>query len=205
MLEERELEENSQYLFHVIASNDVGAIQSAPVQISKYNTSLMNGNNCCCLVTTNVQDIDISKKEDTYFIQCIYLSGSDVSGCVYILMSGKEGVKNVTGFIERDSNGLEVANIGCYSEVLAHENITDVLPVSKIINTIIDTCTNGKQFIIVPFDPLTFLTPPVTYIYNYRLSRTPLTRNPDGHCWDIYNCTRHCGGGIILLYTQDQE
>ena len=36
MLEERELEENSQYLVHVIASNDVGAIQSTPVQISMY-------------------------------------------------------------------------------------------------------------------------------------------------------------------------
>ena len=36
-----------------------------------------------------------------YFIQCSYLSGSDVSGCVYVLVSGEEGVENVTGFIER--------------------------------------------------------------------------------------------------------
>ena len=35
MLEERVLEENSQYLFYVMAFNDVGAIQSAQVQISK--------------------------------------------------------------------------------------------------------------------------------------------------------------------------
>ena len=36
-------------------------------------------------------------------------------------MSGEEGVENVTGFIERDSNGVtrEVANIACYIEVLA--------------------------------------------------------------------------------------
>ena len=33
---ERELEENSQYSFHVMVSNDVGVIQSTPVQISKY-------------------------------------------------------------------------------------------------------------------------------------------------------------------------
>ena len=35
-------------------------------------------------------------------------------------------MENVTGFIERDSNGvtLEVANIGCYSEVLAYEVTT---------------------------------------------------------------------------------
>ena len=33
---ERELEENSQYSFHVMVSNEVGVIQSTPVQISKY-------------------------------------------------------------------------------------------------------------------------------------------------------------------------
>ena len=36
MLEERELEENSQYSFHVVVTNDLGTIQSTPVQISKY-------------------------------------------------------------------------------------------------------------------------------------------------------------------------
>ena len=39
MLEERELEENSRYLFHVMASNDVGAMQSTPVQISMCNNA----------------------------------------------------------------------------------------------------------------------------------------------------------------------
>ena len=90
------------------------------------------------LVTTNVQDIVISNEENTYSIQCRYLSGSDVSGCVYILVSREEGVENVTGFIERDSNGvtLEVA-IGCYSEVLAYDNITinETLPVRTSIIT----------------------------------------------------------------------
>ena len=38
MLEERELEENSQYLFHVMVSNNVGAMQSTPVQISMYTS-----------------------------------------------------------------------------------------------------------------------------------------------------------------------
>ena len=38
MLEERELEENSQYLFHVMVSNNVGVIQSTPVQISMYTS-----------------------------------------------------------------------------------------------------------------------------------------------------------------------
>ena len=92
-------------------------------------------------------------EEDTYSIQCSYLSGSDISGCVYILVSREEGVENVTGFIERDSNGgtLEVANIGCYGEVLAYENTTidDILPVRTSIITS-DTCpiTTGNTIIM---------------------------------------------------------
>ena len=85
-----------------------------------------------------------------YSIQCSYLSGSDVSGCVYILVSREEGVENVTGFIERDSNGvtLEVANIGCYSEVLAYA-INEILPVRTCINTR-DTCpiTTGNSYYV---------------------------------------------------------
>ena len=58
-------------------------------------------------------------------------------------MSGVEGVENVMGFIERDSNGvtLEVADIGCYSEVLAYDDTTinEILPVkTSIINS--DMC-----------------------------------------------------------------
>ena len=74
---------------------------------------------------------------DIYFIQCSYLSGSDVNGCVYVLVGREEGVENVTGFIERDSNGvtLEVANIGCYGEVIAYDNATinEILPVRTSI------------------------------------------------------------------------
>ena len=41
-------------------------------------------------------------------------------------MSGEEGVENVTGFIERDSNGvtLEVANIDCYIKLLTYDVTT---------------------------------------------------------------------------------
>ena len=105
------------------------------------------------LVTTDVQGVVFTRvlEEDTFSIQCSYLSGSNVSGCVYILVSREEGVENVTGFIERDVNGvtLEVANIGCYSEVLAYDNATttiEILRVRTSINTN-DTCpiTTGKQ------------------------------------------------------------
>ena len=55
-------------------------------------------------------------------------------------MSGEEGVENMTGFIERDSNGVtrEVANIGCYSEVLAYDNSTGSIPVKANISN--ETC-----------------------------------------------------------------
>ena len=91
-----------------------------------------------------MQGVSIFQVDTTHYsIQCSYLSGSDVSGCVYVLVSREEGVENVTGFIERDSNGvtLEVANIGCYSEVLAYDNTTinEILPVRTSINTN-DTC-----------------------------------------------------------------
>ena len=103
------------------------------------------------LGTSDVQKVNFTRIEgDTYSIQCSYLNGSDVNGCVYILVSREEGVENVTGFIERDSNGvtLEVANIGCYSEVLAYDNdtITEFLLVRTSIITN-DTCpitTAGK-------------------------------------------------------------
>ena len=70
---------------------------------------------CIYAVTTGVNFTRVD--ENIYFIQCSYLSGSDVSGCIYVLVRVEEGVENVTGFIERDSNGvtLEVANIGCYT------------------------------------------------------------------------------------------
>ena len=89
--------------------------------------------------TSDVQSVSICQVDSTqYSIQCGYLSGSDVSGCVYVLvsLSGEEGVENVTGFIERDSNRvtLEVANIGSYSEVLAYDDSIGSLPVTTNIS-----------------------------------------------------------------------
>ena len=97
--------------------------------------------------TSDVQSVSICQVDNTqYSIQCGYLNGSDVSGCVYVLVSGEEGVENVTGFIERDSNGvtLDVANIGSYSEVLAYDDSIESLPVITSISN--ETCpaTSGE-------------------------------------------------------------
>ena len=115
------------------------------------------------IVTTDVQGVNFTRiDENIYFIQCSYLSGSDVSGCIYVLVSGEEGVENVTGFIERDSNGvtLEMANIGCYSEVLAYDDSIGSLPVRTNISS--ESCprpaTSGEYLplnIQHNFDPLT--------------------------------------------------
>ena len=60
-------------------------------------------------------------------------------------------MENVTGFIERDSNGvtLEVANIGCYGEVIAYDNATinEILPVRTSIT--VEACIITTSGIIM--------------------------------------------------------
>ena len=97
--------------------------------------------------TSNVQSVSICQVDSTqYSIQCSYLSSSDVSGCVYVLVSREEGVENVTGFIERDSNEvtLEVANIGSYSEVLAYDDSIGSLPVTTKVSNGTCPATSGE-------------------------------------------------------------
>ena len=110
------------------------------------------------VVTTDVQGVVFTTVGDAYSIQCSYLNGSDVSGCVYVLVSREEGVENVTGFIERDSSGviLEVASIGCYSEVLAYDNNARSLAVKASIIITSAICptsitTTGKAINLFSF------------------------------------------------------
>ena len=151
LLEERYVKENTLYFYHVLVIHNTGTAQSIPVQIGMHKPWMYLMTISVLIspihaVTTDVQGVNFTRvEENIYFIQCSYLSGSDVSGCVYVLLSGEEGVENVTGFIERDTNGvtLEVANIGCYSEVLAYYNSTGSLPVSTNISNEI-TCPTAS-------------------------------------------------------------
>lgn len=91
--------------------------------------------------TSEVQAVVLTRLQgDIYSIQCIYLAGSDASGCFYVLVTGVEGVQNITGSIDRNSFGL-VTNIGCYREVLAYVN---TLPIRARID---ERChvTTGEQ------------------------------------------------------------
>lgn len=97
------------------------------------------------VATSVILAVFITKeRDDTYSIQCSFLTGSDACECVYVLVSGEEGVENITGTIKRNSTGVSivVANIGCYREVLAYANTTDALPVRESIITE-ELCTVG--------------------------------------------------------------
>ena len=101
----------------------------------------------CNVVTTDVQSVSVNKENDTtYSIRCSYISGSDASGCVFILVGGVEGVVNITGIMNRTSSEgvlIVVPNIGCYREVLAFDlesdSTTGTLPVRGNI-TSVDMC-----------------------------------------------------------------
>jgi hypothetical protein len=80
--------------------------------------------------TSDLQALKITEiRSDVYSFQCVYLNASNVSGCVYALISGVEEVDNITGWIHRDSSGaihqLLSPSLGCYDEFLAYINTTD--------------------------------------------------------------------------------
>lgn len=91
-----------------------------------------------CLATSEVQAVVFTRVQgDNYTIRCVFLNGSEASECVYVLLSEKEGVENITGTIERNSSGvyLEVVDIGCYTEVLVYVNTSGALPLSIKIDS----------------------------------------------------------------------
>jgi hypothetical protein len=62
-------------------------------------------------VTTDVQDTTICQVNiTTYIISCVFLNGSDASGCNYTLMS-EEG--SITGSIERSNSEGETIVVAC--------------------------------------------------------------------------------------------
>ena len=121
-----DLMEDTRYLYYVVATNQFGSRSLSSVGICK---SIIISLYCIHVLSPSLQPLLMCRASlcqvDTthYSIQCSYLSGSDVSGCVYVLVSREEGVQSEAGFIKRDSYGvtLEVADIGIYSEILAYD------------------------------------------------------------------------------------
>jgi hypothetical protein len=107
------------------------------------------------VVTTDVQDVTICQvNTTTYIISCVFLSGSDASGCNYTLMS-EEG--SITGSIERSNSGGEtivVAGTAAGSELLLQayasdlvlDNTTQSLVVTRNITRYsLEPCPTGTQ------------------------------------------------------------
>lgn len=59
----------------------------------------------------------------TYFIQCGFVMGSDVRGCVYFI-GGDDVMENVTGTIARSSTdgvNVELVDVNSFSEIFASD------------------------------------------------------------------------------------
>jgi hypothetical protein len=104
-------------------------------------------------VTTDLQDVTICQvNTTTYIISCVFLSGSDASGCNYTLMS-EEG--SITGSIERSNSEGEtivVAGTAAGSELLLQAYASDLILddttgslviVSSITGLSVEPCPTG--------------------------------------------------------------
>ena len=92
-------------------------------------------------MTTDVQSVTANREENnTFSIQCSYITGSDALGCVYTLVSKIEKINNITGIINRTSLGvlIDIPDAGCYEIILAYDwesdNTTGTLPIRGVIN-----------------------------------------------------------------------
>ncbi len=130
-------------------------------------TDLIRSSYHVTIATTDLEEVRLYLvKNTTYSIQCIYISGSNARGCVFILVGGVEGVANITGIVDRTSSEgvrIEVPNIGCYREVLAFDlesdNTTGTLPIRGNITMItMDICPTSKS--VYASSTLTLLLPP---------------------------------------------
>ena len=94
------------------------------------------------LVTAVVQNATICQLNSIqYFIQCTYLDGTDVGGCIYTLVAAEGGTKNRTGYISRSDGGIiQVDNIQMYRELVAHDLSDGDLAVKIPLINVMDRC-----------------------------------------------------------------
>ena len=75
-------------------------------------------------VTSEVQDVDVCIRSEGLVIRCIFLSGSRTSGCGYKLVSIKEGMPDIFGYVAKAyTEGLDeqISDIASYSEILIYD------------------------------------------------------------------------------------
>ena len=106
---------------------------------------------CLHLDTTDVQAVSLNRVGiNTYSIRCHYLNNSDVTGCMYVLVSELEELKNITGVIDRNNAEgaiYDLADIGCYDDLLAYgyhdeDGRTGNLPI--VLETDLRVCRISK-------------------------------------------------------------
>ena len=95
------------------------------------------------IATGSVQGVSICQITATnYSIQCIYLSGSDVNGCVYTLV-GRTG--NRTGYIERGNSEGVIVHLTDVTEILASANVTDAISIIMETGTNVEMCPTSES------------------------------------------------------------
>ena len=100
-------------------------------------------------VTTDVQTISVCQLNETsFFVMCIFLTGSLARGCVYTLVSTSE--ERVTGRMERGKSTEGRADLSAYEEVILMDWESDGMigttPVRLDLN--FTTCPTGKYMYI---------------------------------------------------------
>ena len=130
---------NTRYSYYLIATNSSGSHESTRTNISEQMSKL-----CLILIsiiaTSNLQNVVICRVHNShYFIQCIYLSGTDVGGCNYTLVAVEGRAENRIGYIERttDREDIEDVEVMTNSELLYSEILvssTESLTIRRSLN-----------------------------------------------------------------------
>ena len=144
----KNLLENTRYSYYLIATNPFGSHESTQLNISKQVLAsapikILSFQNF--LATAAVRNVTICQVDNTqYFIQCIFLNGTDVRGCNYTLVAAEGGTENRTGYILMDDEEIiEVDDVQLYSELVAYglsNESGDILAVKKPFNDDIEKC-----------------------------------------------------------------
>jgi hypothetical protein len=100
------------------------------------------------VVTTDVQDVTICQvKSTTYIISCVFLNGSDASGCNYTLMSEEGSIS--AGSTERsNSRGEKIVVAGTVAVIQAHSSdvmldVNSIVFTKRIMGMRLEPCPTG--------------------------------------------------------------
>ena len=100
---------------------------------------------CNFSVTSDVQDVEVCINSNAFLIHCIYITGSTISGCDYIIVHINAAIANITRQIPRTTNKqiqVEVNNTMEYIEIIAYDTPSEnnlsspIIPIIKSLQTL---------------------------------------------------------------------